>query len=157
MLNTNNFESLIKPVQNKNNKKYFQDLLSKNQINFNDINNFPKEKGLYFLYYQKILLYIGSASASSRTIQIRCRQYLQRGSGGESFRGKIEKLRSITAVKAIEFVQNNISAKFITFDNLEVEHIKQLEQIAICCYQPPLNFILKKFDYKNLQIEKLTK
>ena len=152
MLNTNDFESLIKFVHNKNNKEYFQDLLSENQISFNNISNFPKEKGLYFLYYQNILLYIGSASASSRTIQIRCKQYLQKGNGGESFRGKIEKLQNIQVEEAIEFIKNNISAKFITFDNLDVGHIKQLEQVAICCYQSPLNFILEKFNYKNLQV-----
>ena len=150
MLNANNFESLIKSTHKD--KEYFQSLLSKERIDFKDISNFPKERGLYFLFYQDILLYIGSASAQSRTIKIRCQQYLQKGSGGESFRGKIEKLKEISPNEAIEFIKNNISAKFINYNNLDENGIKQLEQIAICYYQPTLNFILKKFDYKTLQV-----
>ena len=151
MLNTDNFTDLINSACRED-KEYFQPLLSKNQFDFKNISIFPKERGLYFLFYKDILLYIGSASAQSRTIKIRCQQYLQQGSGGESFRGKIEILKSVSSNEAIEFIKNNISAKFINYDNLDEDSIKQLEQIAICCYQPVLNFILKKFDYKTLQV-----
>jgi len=150
MLNVTNFEMLIK--QSNKDKEYFQSLLSE-VIEFRDISQFPNNKGLYFLYVGNILLYIGSVSANKRTIKIRCQQYLQKGSGGESFRGKIEKLQKISADNAIKFIKDNISAKFINYNHLDTDHIKQLEQIAICCYQPTLNFILKKFDYRNLQVE----
>jgi len=151
MLNTDNFTDLINSAYRED-KEYFQSLLSKNHLDFRNISTFPKERGLYFLFWKEILLYIGSASAQSRTIKIRCQQYIQQGSGGESFRGKIEILRDISSNEAIEFIKNNISAKFINYDKLNEDSIKQLEQVAIYCYQPVLNFILKKFDYKTLQV-----
>ena len=98
------------------------------------------------------MIYIGSASVNERTIKKRCQQYLQKGNGGESFRGKIETLKEISSDEAIKFIKDNISAKFINYNDLEEDSIKQLEQIAICCYQRVLNFILKKFDYKTLQV-----
>ena len=151
MLNTINFENFIKKPSLD--KECFEKLLTSEFTNFNDISNFPNYKGLYFLYYDSILLYIGSANAEKRTIKIRCRQYLQKGSGGKSFRGKIEQLKNIPAEEAIKFIKQKISAKFINFSELEKNKILQLEQIAIFSYQPTLNFMLNKFDYENLKVE----
>jgi len=154
MFNSNNFDDII--TLNDTDKNHFKLLLSEHFINFSDISDFPNNKGLYFLFYQNILIYIGSASTTGRTIKIRCQQYLQKGNGGESFRGKIELLKKISSDEAIQFIKENISAKFIDCNNLDKDNILQLEQVAICCYQPLLNFILKKFNYEMLKTTNLS-
>lgn len=138
--------------QSSLNRDYFIDLLTPKYIFFNEISSFPEYKGLYFLYYNSTLLYIGSASAEERTVRIRCQQYLQKGNGGNSFRGKIEQLKKISTEETIEFIKKNISAKFIDYKEQEKNKIKQLEQIAILSYQPPLNFMLNQFSYQNLEV-----
>lgn len=151
MLNTTNFLALITPSETT--KIYFEKMLTSELTSFSDISNFPNYKGLYFLYYESTLLYIGSASAESRTVKKRCQQYIQQGNGGNSFRGKIELLQNIPPGQAIKFIKMNIQAKFIDLSEIQENKIKQLEQVAIYACQPPLNFVLNKFDYKNLDVE----
>jgi hypothetical protein len=74
------------------------------------------------------------------------------GSGGNSFRGKISNLKNISNKDAIEYIKNNVKARFIDLENFDYNTIKQLEQISVWAYQPPLNFILKKFNFKQIDI-----
>ena len=106
MLNATNFLALITPSETT--KIYFEKMLTSELTSFNDISNFPNYKGLYFLYYESTLLYIGSASAENRTVKKRCQQYIQQGNGGNSFRGKIELLQNIPSDQAIKFIKMNI-------------------------------------------------
>lgn len=43
-------------------------MLTSELTSFSDSSNFPKYKGLYFLYHESTLLYIGSASAENLTV-----------------------------------------------------------------------------------------
>lgn len=135
----------------------FQDLLTANPaatadeflrllsppIKFSQIDNFPTERGIYFLYIANISrpLYIGSAYESNRNLKKRCMQYLQNGSGGNSFTGRIARLKNIPRTEAIEFVRANIFARFIVEVDLDKATIKQREMACIWALQPPLNFI----------------
>ena len=125
MLNATNFLALITPSETT--KIYFEKMLTSELTSFNDISNFPNYKGLYFLYYESTLLYIGSASAENRTVKKRCQQYIQQGNGGNSFRGKIELLQNIPSGQAIKFIKMNIQAKFIDLSEIQENKIKQLE------------------------------
>jgi len=45
-----------------------------------------------------------------------------------------------------------VSAKFINLSKFDKDTIKQIEQLLIWAYQPPLNFILKKFNFEQFKI-----
>ena len=112
-------------------------------VPFTRTEDFPQERGIYFLYLknQDVLLYIGSAYANNRHMKKRCQQYLQQGSGGESFTGKLARLKNLTRIEAIEFVRNNIEAKFIVANGQPEAIIKQRELLSIWAFRPLLNFI----------------
>ena len=153
MINTETFESLLNCDQSES-ERIFLKAISNYFISFSDINNFPHQKGLYFIYRNELLdtpLYIGSAYAKTRTIKKRCMQYLQKGSGGESFRGKIESLNRVDSSTAINEIKENYSIKFIIL-NKEEREIKQIEQFAIWCFSPKYNFILKHFEFDGLSL-----
>ena len=153
MFNTQNFDEFIKSNP-KLIREEFDKVLTTN-IDFLTIEKFPKERGLYFLYLsdsENTLLYIGSTYGGNRTIYERCRQYLQKGCGGESFRGKIANLKNISEDDAVQFIKDKVKAKFILLNDFEEIAIRQIEQVAVWSYQPPLNFVLKKFNFKQLEI-----
>lgn len=155
MINTTGFEQLIGSNVDET-KNIFLSCMTREAISFFNINEFPESKGIYLIYKNNMLnnpIYIGSAYAETRTLKMRCRQYLQKGSGGESFRGKIEDLKGINNSQAIEFIKNNFSAKFIELPNENEDKIKQLEQLAIWGFSPKLNFILKRFIYGNVNFK----
>lgn len=142
MLNSQDFRSLIAsdPVVAA---KKINSLLNE-AIPFTRIDDFPQERGLYFLYLkdQTKLLYIGSAYADKRHLKKRCQQYLQHGSGGNSFTGKLAQLQNMTRADSIDFVRNNVEARFIIVTNgLPAAIIKQRELLSIWALRPPLNFI----------------
>ena len=153
MFNSNDFNEVI-----SSNPKKIQFQISESlseEMLFTDIDNFPKYKGIYFLFLNttnKELLYIGSVYANNRSIKDRLQQYLQLGSGGESFRGKIASLNNISDSDAIEFIKTTVTAKFIDMNKFDKDSIKQIEQVAIWANQPPLNYILKKFDFTQIDI-----
>ncbi len=156
MINTNNFDQLIcgQPEQAR---EIFSTYLNADPVSFERISDFPGTTGIYFIYKngdQAVPIYIGSAFAENRSLKIRCGQYLQRGSGGESLRGKIEILKEISDLQAIEYIKTNFTAKFIQLPSVEENKIKQIEQIAIWAYSPRLNFILKCFNYDYTQLQK---
>lgn len=49
-------------------------------ISFDNIEKFPSTQGLYFVFLEKELVYIGKAD--KQTIQDRCKQYINKSSGG---------------------------------------------------------------------------
>lgn len=141
MLNCDDFDSLMLscPMTAAN---AISALLSESTA-FSDIENFATHRGVYFLYLTDggALLYIGSAYAMRRTIKNRCRQYLQEGNGGDSFVGKIAYLKNISRDKAIDFIRNNVEARFIFCSDLGEQVIQQRERLCIWAFRPLLNFI----------------
>jgi len=153
MLNCNSFLEVINAEEGEI-KNQFYTALSE-EVSFLDIDSFPEYRGIYFLFLnneERNLLYIGSAYGIKRNIKQRCMQYLQKGDGGDSFRGKISILKNISDEEAIIFITDNVVAKFIEMSKFDEQAIKQIEQVAIWGYQPPMNFILKKFDFKQVQV-----
>lgn len=112
-------------------------------MSFSCIKFFPDDRGIYFLYLKDTgeLLYIGSAYAEKRSLRKRCIQYLQIGSGSNSFTGKIATLNGTTRTEAIEFVRGNVEARFIVTTGLSEKEIRQHECLSIWSFRPKLNFI----------------
>jgi hypothetical protein len=113
-------------------------------VPFSRLAEFPRELGIYFLYIKDggALLYIGAAYALGRHIKIRCGQYLQHGTGGDNFTGKVASLKNITRREAIDFVRHNVEARFLTLPDMSERVIKQRECLSIWAFNPYLNFVL---------------
>jgi hypothetical protein len=153
VLNSHNFQSLITSSPS-NSAAIITNWLSPT-VAFSRIEDFPKRKGIYFLHLKDggPLLYIGAAYAGNRDLKTRCSQYLQQGSGGESFTGKLATLKNISRSDAITFVRDNIEAKFLFANNLAEQVIKQRELLCIWAFHPPLNFIQPKSTLTSLKWE----
>ncbi len=148
MLNTSNYKTMLSANPNTTRTTFSKKIVS--EVSFNNIEDFPTTKGIYFIYEKPDLehpIYIGS---TARDFKTRCRQYLQDGNGGESFRGKISALQGCKTTDAITWIKSNCSAKFLVLN--DGNHQNQLEQIAIWCFSPKLNFILNNFEYHHTNL-----
>jgi hypothetical protein len=135
-------------------KTELDQVLTQKQILFSNVDLFPAYRGLYYLYNKSdlTLLYIGSVYGKDRSIKDRCNQYIIKGKGGDSFRGKISILKKLSDEKTIKYIKENVYAKFVNLESIDEQSIRQIEQVAIWAYQPTLNFILNKFSYEDLNI-----
>ena len=145
MLNIKNFDDFISCTVEET-KKTINNRLSKERISFKNIDNFSNKKGLYFIFLNEIVLYIGKAD--KQDIQTRCKQYLNKSSGG-TLRKKIECIRECNSEMAIKYIKTNLSAKFVEVDT--IDNIPMIEEISIWAFQPKLNVIKPTiFSYKKL-------
>ena len=145
MLNIKNFDDFINCTVDKT-KEIINNKLSNKKISFKNIDNFSTKNGLYFIFLNEIVLYIGKAD--KQNIQTRCRQYLNKSSGG-TLRKKIECIKECNSDVAIEYVKTNLSAKFVEIDT--IDNIPMIEEISIWAFQPKLNVIKPTdFSYQKL-------
>lgn len=100
-------------------KNEMQNCLSK-EVTFKEIIKIPKNTGVYFIYDNEQLVYIGQGQC----IYTRCRQYLQKGSG-RTFREKLMKHKKIKDVdKGIKYIYNNCKIRYIIdYKNKKLEHL----------------------------------
>lgn len=146
MLNAEKYDDLLTCSIDQS-KKLLDDKLTKTKISFNNIGEFPEYNGIYFVYQDNRIIYIGKAD--KQNIKKRCEQYLNKSSGG-TLRKKIENTRNLNPKEAIDYIKNTFSVKFIQVD--KVEKIPTLEQIAILIYQPRLNaLVTSNFSYDYLE------
>ena len=114
---------------------------------FRNIDQFPRSRGVYLLYLgdgqNSKPIYIGCAKDNDRTIQIRCKQYLMSGNGGDSFRGKIEAFLNVNSESTISYIKENVSAKFVIMDDTDSDEILWRESLYIWSYNSILNTIIK--------------
>lgn len=100
------------------------------EVKFKEIIKVPKDTGVYFIYENEELVYIGEGQC----IYTRCRQYLQKGSG-RTFREKLIKHKKIKDVDiAIEYIYNNCKVRYI----IDYKH-KKLEHLCIGLFNPIYN------------------
>ncbi len=140
-------------------EKVIEKNLSYDYVDF-EKSKMPIDKGIYFIYEKstKDLVYIG---CTTRTIRIRCGQYLQNAKRGSSFRNKIiknilkkspikeikDQNGNISRVKdkevineAINYIKENYCLKFITMDKYANEReIKLIERACILLKNPKFN------------------
>ena len=135
MINSKNFDDLIS-VSCEETKAIFMSQLTANEISFSSLSEFAESNGLYFVFYNDEVLYIGKAD--KQTIKKRCNQYVNESSGA-TLRKKVECVNKCGKQEAILFIKNNFSAKF--FISNEVQKLPVLEEIAIWAFQPRLNAI----------------
>lgn len=151
MIYSKKFDELITAPADTLRARYFANL--SNPVPFSNLAELPNEKGIYFIYHCGLEagpIYIGSAHTGKRTLRIRCGQYVQKGSGGESVRGRLGKLLGLSDDEAIQYVRDNLSIRYIAMASSQKNHIVQFEQAAIWACQPVLNYILDKFEYGEL-------
>lgn len=99
-------------------------------VSFKDVRSLPKEKGVYFIYENGTLVYIGQG----KKVRSRCMQYLQKGTG-RTFRNKLMRDKGIKNVDvAIKYIENNCTIRYI-IDN---KH-KKMEHLAIGLFNPKYN------------------
>lgn len=117
-------------------------------VSFESIDNFPKYKGLYFVFLSNEVVYVGKAD--KQTIVARCKQYICMSSGA-TLRKKVECVMSCTPQDAIRYIKTNLQARFIKVD--DVQRIQVIEEIAIWAFQPRLNAIKPQtFQYGHLSL-----
>lgn len=125
--------------------------MTEEAISFSEMDRFPNEIGLYFAFLLGNVAYIGKAD--KQTIRKRCKQHVNQSSGG-TFRKKIEATRKCSQKDAISYIQNEMTAKFIT--GIGENSIPAIEEIAIWAYQPILNAVKPTtFTYENLIIQQI--
>lgn len=152
MIDSSSFDDLVTAPADRLRDRFLAKL--SDPVSFEDLATLPNQKGVYFIFRGNMEirpLYIGSANTGRRTLRIRCGQYLQRGSGGESVRGRLAKLLGVSDEKAIQYVRDKLFVRYIAMAGSPKNHIVQLEQAAIWACQPVLNHILGKFEYGELQ------
>ena len=110
-------------------KKSIEKRLS-NEVSFEEVKNLPKQKGVYFIYDNGTLVYIGQAGE----LRKRCMQYLQEGVG-RTFR---EKLMNEKEIKNVEDAKNYIKDICKIRYIIEDEH-KKMEHLAIGLFNPEYN------------------
>lgn len=123
-------------------------LCTENFIEFNDIDNFPTGRGIYFIYDKnKTLVYIGAAM----NIQKRCKQYISSKNTGATFRYNliqdeeeikctIKKIKDMIELNEtyVDIIKNDYSAKFILIQKTEKD-IAYEETVYIAAFNPKLN------------------
>ncbi len=119
--------------------KAFESKLSKSTASFSNMSSFPLYHGLYFVYLENQVIYIGKAD--KQPIRKRCEQYVGTSTGA-TLRLKIEKATGSDKQGSIAYISKNLKARFIELGNLE--QIPVLEEIAIWAFQPKLNVIKPK-------------
>ena len=139
MLNCKNFNELI-TCSCEDSKRIFLSQLTDDELSFASISDFPEGNGLYFVFYNNEIIYIGKADKQS--IKKRCNQYVNESSGA-TLRKKVECVRKCSKQEAISFIKNNFTARF--FISKEVEKLPVIEEIAIWAFQPRLNVIKPAF------------
>ena len=145
MLNIKNYDDFINCTVDET-KKIINNKLSKERISFDNINKFSNKNGLYFIFLNEMVFYIGKAD--KQDIQTRCKQYLNKSSGG-TLRKKIECIKECNSEMAIEYIKTNLSARFVEIDT--IDNIPMIEEIAIWAFQPKLNVIKPTvFSYQKL-------
>jgi hypothetical protein len=152
MIDSNSFKELLSASPDALRIKLLGTLSE--PISFRNSAKFPEEKGVYFIVKnvaEDYPIYIGSANTGRRTVKIRCGQYLQLGSGGESVRGRLAKLLRISEEEAIRYIRDELSIRHITMGDSPKRLIVQLEYAAIWACQPVLNHIQGSFVYGELQ------
>jgi|GEM_PF-1755708 excinuclease UvrABC nuclease subunit len=149
MLNCKNLNDLL-TCSCEESKSIFVSQLTDEEVSFDSLSDFPENNGLYFVFYNNQILYIGKADKQS--IKKRCNQYVNESSGA-TLRKKVECVRKCGKQEAITFIKNNFKARF--FVSKEVEKLPVLEEIAIWAFQPRLNAIKPTtFNYEKLQVNK---
>lgn len=145
MLNSKNYNDFFSSTA-EDSRRIINSKLSKDIISFSQINEFPIYNGLYFVFLEDIIVYIGKAD--KQNIRERCKQYINFSSGG-TLRKKVECIKECNSSLAIDFIKSNLSAKFIHINN--VDSISVLEEVAIWVYQPKLNVVKPTtFSFKKL-------
>ncbi|WP_421191069.1 GIY-YIG nuclease family protein [Aeromonas jandaei] len=121
---------------------------SQEAISFNNINKFPNTNGIYLVSLSETIIYIGKAD--KQKIKTRCNQYLNASTGG-TLRKKLEIVMACDSQTAINYIINNLSAKFIEITDINT--IPTIEEIAIWAYQPKLNVVKPTtFSYENCKL-----
>ncbi len=125
------------------NELHFQGILEITANNplcsFKEIEKFPKEKGVYIIYDEKLseIVYVGIAHTGKRTIEKRCRQNLNKGDNGGTFRKKLEKRLNIDAGEAVKYIKYNCKAWFVVVDSdIPSKDIKRIEHLLIGLINP---------------------
>lgn len=112
------------------------------RISFKDIEAFPRDKGIYFIFYNDEVIYIGcSHLGEERGIKDRCRQHLQLGSGNNLL-AKINKqyfMNRGNEDELIKFILDNLSVSFIILPNCTSRSIILNRKEYIQKYDPILN------------------
>lgn len=123
------------------------------------VNNLS-DKGIYFIFYQKTIIYIGCAYY--RKMSKRCSQYLLLNDTGNTLLKKLiklentkieklkekfifdenlfEKIKNLNDQQMLDFIKT-LKIKNISLPDIEKEEILLYEAISICCYKPLLNMI----------------
>jgi excinuclease UvrABC nuclease subunit len=145
MINCKRYDELLK-CNPEDIKSKIESHLFAESISFLDVDSFPDNNGLYFVFLGSAVLYIGKADKQS--IKDRCKQYTNNSSGG-TLRKKIECVCSCSSSDATSYISNSLTAKFIVIE--ETKKISTLEEVAIWAFQPKLNVIKPStFTYENL-------
>lgn len=124
-----NYLKIIQSNQANEFKELIRTRLS-NEVSFEDVGRLPEQAGIYFIYDNSLLVYIGLGG----NLKKRCRQYLQKGDG-RTFREKLMYEKGIEDVEnAKKYIKNNCKIRYI----IEDEHEK-MEHLAIGLFNPKYN------------------
>lgn len=134
----------IQTVQDKLNlisvKTTVEEVLIKcNAKKFSKISDFPKEIGVYIVYENNEVVYVGASYSDTRTIYKRCKQYIGKSDTGATLRKKVQRINQLTASQAVNYIQHNFVAKFILMNKESQKNIKTIEHFLIGTFNTKYN------------------
>ena len=116
-----------------------EELIKCNAVRFSKISDFPKERGIYIVYENNEVVYVGASYSDTRTIYKRCRQYIGKSDTGATLRKKVQRINQFTASQAVNYIQQNFVAKFILMNKESQKDIKTIEHFLIGAFNTKFN------------------